>query len=115
MRNQSLQPGGRQPRPAHGAVSESRRAMICQICTNETKVIYSKREAKSIRRRRECLCCRTRFYTKEVPEGQEQSPQDSEKELDKVKRSQRKAMQNLQESMTSVREIGRHLGMNEDG
>ena len=88
--------------------------MICQICTNETKVIYSKREARAIRRRRECLCCKNRFYTSETLEGPGQSSQENEKELEKFRRTQKKAFNSIHETLTSVREMGWHIGISED-
>lgn len=39
--------------------------MKCPICQSETKVIDSRANNKSIRRRRECSECLTRFNTSE--------------------------------------------------
>ncbi len=42
--------------------------MYCPYCSNEdTKVIESRLKAETVRRRRECLSCATRFTTYEKP------------------------------------------------
>lgn len=42
--------------------------MTCPICGEKTKVLDSRPDVDSIRRKRECLCCKYHFYTTEIDE-----------------------------------------------
>ena len=76
--------------------------MICNNCSNETKVTYSKRDARLIRRRRECLGCKTKFFTIELPADEEREEQNKAV-VDAIKKKE-KAFDNLEMAMEESEE-----------
>ena len=90
--------------------------MTCDICGWDTRVSYSKRFRRAqspgssvdlIRRRRECLKCRARFYTREL---REYEPEEATKTLEAAWQERDDAQRKLSELVLLVNELGEAAG-----